>query len=821
MGRSWLWRPVAAALLLLAPVVARACDTPVSACEDESTGALQLVGGDAPVTVMVSAGEDRGVLHAVSDLRGDIASVGGAQPVSATYLPNKAASAVMVGTIGRSAWLDRLARSGKLDLSGLKGQWEGYVEQVVDSPAPGIDRALVIAGSDRRGTIYGVYDISAKIGVSPWNWWADVPPRHHDALWLTPGRVADHPTVKYRGIFLNDEEPALGTWVRSHFGGFNHKFYQKLYPLILRLKGNFLWPAMWGKSLWDDDPLSAPLANEYGVVLGTSHHEPMGRSQIEWARYGSGPWDYTTNARRLNEFWRKGMERRDGNETLVTVGMRGDGDKPMTQGTATKLLERIVGDQRAIIADTTGKPAADTPQVWALYKEVQDYYDQGMRVPDDVTLLFSDDNWGNIRRLPEPGKTRPGGYGVYYHFDYVGGPRNYKWIDTNAITRVWQQMEMAHAYGADRLWIVNVGDLKPMEYPISFFLDMAWNPDAMTPGAMERYPDRWAAQQFGPDHAQQIGALIARYGALASRRKPELIDASTYGLSEWASVVKDWNDLEARARKAEAALPADMHDAYYELVLHRIAAMANLHRLYYAVARNHRAARDGDAAAAKRYAEEARKAFAEDKAIRHVYEDRIADGKWTGMMAQTHIGYTSWNDPSQDIMPDLWTPEDSKAAANPKSGSDVVASFLPVSGDMRSGHGFTWRTIPKFDWEGAAVIASPVTGNAIEHPGGDTPSISHDFSVDSAGPVTVRVRTAPGLDVRGRGEHRYAVSIDGGAPRIVNLLDGEDEASWGRAVADNARFAETRFDLARAGKHMVHIWLVDPQVVFEKVSIRR
>lgn len=239
------------------------------------------------------------------------------------------------------------------------------------------------------------------------DWWADVPAQRHPTLYLTAGRVADHPVVKYRGIFINDEEPGFGGWARAKFGGVNHLAYEKVFTLLLRSKANFLWPAMWGKSLWEDDPASAPLAQEMGVLLGTSHHEPMQRAQVDWKRQGGGARDYTRNAPALRAFWRQGIERRGRAEDPVTIGMRGDGDEPMTEGTAIDLLQNIVADQRKIIADVTGRPASETPQVWALYKEVQDYYDKGMRVPDDVTLLFADDNWGNIRRLPPPGERRP------------------------------------------------------------------------------------------------------------------------------------------------------------------------------------------------------------------------------------------------------------------------------------------------------------------------------------------------------------------------------------------------------------------------------
>lgn len=810
------------ATALLGTAAHAACTARVAACDKAGPGALALIAPDRPATVVVADDEDEGVLRAAADLRSDIASVSGVQPISATFMPEHGDGMVIVGTLGTSPLIDGLANDHKIDVTGLQGQWEGYVEQVVDNPAPGVARALVIAGSDRRGTIYGIYDLSAKIGVSPWQWWADVPPQHHSRLWITAGRVADHPLVKYRGIFLNDEDPALGGWAKARFGGVNHKFYARLFPLILRLKGDFLWPAMWGRSLWDDDPLSARIARQDGIILGTSHHEPMGRSQVEWHRYGKGPWDYAKNAAELQKFWREGIERRGNAEDLVTIGMRGDGDKPMTQGTAIPLLEHIVADQRKIIADVTGKPADRTPQVWALYKEVQAYYDQGMRVPDDVTLLFSDDNWGNLRRLPTPGAARAGGYGIYYHFDYVGGPRNYKWIDTNSIPRVWQQMEMAHAFGADQLWIVNVGDLKPMEYSTSFFLDLAWNPGRMTLEAMQAYPEQWAAQQFGPAEAKPIGAIIARYGQLASRRKPELLEADTYRLDngEWANVMRQWDSLETDALALGAKLPAVDSDAYYELVLHRVAAFANLHRLYYAAARNHAEATAGDAAAAARDVDAAKRYFAKDAAIRRRYE-QLHGSKWVDMMAQTHIGYTGWQEPSKDVLPDLWDVAEARAHAAPSRPPvcTPISQHNASDAKMIGGDGYSWHEVPGLGLAPAAMIAAPVTDKPITQPGGHSPHLSYDFTAATSGIVRVEVTAAPGLDVRGHGQQRFAVSIDETPPRIVNLLADDSERAWAQSVIENRRIGTATLSVAAPGKHRLSIWLVDPQLVFEQVAV--
>ncbi|HEY2854230.1 MAG TPA: glycosyl hydrolase 115 family protein [Gemmatimonadaceae bacterium] len=619
---------------------------------DKPSPVFTLAAAGHATTLVVSDSDWPGVRRAARDLQNDVQHVSGARPDLTNSLRG---TAVIIGTVGKSAWIDRLVREGKLDRASLCGRWESYVRQVIDHPFPGVERALVIAGSDKRGTIYGIYDLSREIGVSPWYWWADVPVHRTSTIVIKPDRVASgEPKVKYRGIFINDEAPAFNGWAREKFGGINHHVYEHVFELILRLKGNYLWPAMWGNAFADDDSLNAKLADEYGVVMGTSHHEPMTRAQQEWRRYGKGPWNYEQNDSTLRAFWRAGIERMGSRENIVTIGMRGDGDMPMTQGSNIALLERIVADQRQIIADVTHQPASATPQLWALYKEVQDYYDKGMRVPEDVTLLFSDDNWGNIRRLPNAAdRGRPGGFGIYYHFDYVGGPRNYKWINTNPIARVWEEMNLAHRSGADRIWIVNVGDLKPMEFPISFFLDFAWNPDAIPAERLPVYTSSWARAQFGAKYADAIAELITQELKLAGRRKPELLDTATYSLDNYREaegIVAEYDTLEARAQSIAKSLPAEDHDAYYELVLHPILGTANLNRLYLAVATNRRYAREGRAAT-NDLAARARELFARDAAISRYFNTQLASGKWAHMMDQTHIGYTYWQEPPRDVMP--------------------------------------------------------------------------------------------------------------------------------------------------------------------------
>ena len=417
--------------------------------EKNSGKDFPLVTSSGTTSIYVDETDDWLVHKAASLLQNDIEMVTGKKPELISLLPSSAKNIIIIGTINSSATIGKLIKTKKINTDSLKGKWEAFKLQTISNPFKGIQNALVIVGSDKRGAAYGTFTLSEQLGVSPWYWWADVPVKKKTEVYVKNGTYNfNSPSVKYRGIFINDEAPAFSGWTKEKFGGVNHLMYEHMFELLLRLKANYLWPAMWGNAFNDDDTLNPILANKWGIVMGTSHHEPMLRAQQEWKRYGKGQWNYDSNKVVLDSFWKKGIENMDHHESIVTIGMRGDGDEPMTQGTAINLLESIVADQRKIIEDVTGKPASETPQDWALYKEVQDYYDKGMRVPDDVTLLLCDDNWGNIRKLPKLNdKPRSGSYGIYYHFDYVGDPRNYKWINTNNIARVWEQMHLAYEYG--------------------------------------------------------------------------------------------------------------------------------------------------------------------------------------------------------------------------------------------------------------------------------------------------------------------------------------------------------------------------------------
>ena len=765
-------------------------------------------------------------------------------------LVNKIASSkniIIIGSVENSSLIKQLLLQKKINADQLKNKWEGYQIQTIKNPFKGVDNALIIAGSDRRGTAYGVFELSRQIGVSPWHWWADIPIKKSTALFVRANTIiAGAPKVKYRGIFINDEAPALSSWSKEKFGGFNHKFYEKVFELMLRLKANYLWPAMWGNAFYYDDSLNIRSADEYGIVIGTSHHEPLMRAHEEWKYLGKGKkWNYDSTKAGLKEFWKVGMQRAT-NEKIVSVGMRGDGDEPMSRETATSLLERIVKDQRQIIEDVTGKPASSTPQLWALYKEVQDYYDKGMRVPDDITLLLCDDNWGNIRKLPKiTDGPRKGGYGIYYHFDYVGGPRNYKWLNTNPIPHVWEQMHLAYEHNVKNIWIVNVGDIKPMEFPVSFFLDYAWNPEKIGADDLQKYTVQWSAAQFGNKYAKDIADIISKYSKFNGRRKPELLDANTYSLNnykEFETVVKDYNALLKKAEQVNDKLTVEYKDAFFQLVLHPVKACANLNEMYYNVALNKEAYKN-NYAIANEYADKVKQMYANDSLITSQYH-QLSNGKWNHMMDQTHIGYTYWQQPPFNRMPAVkYVPQDS-VIMEPKILSANVVSAV-VTGDVFgnvfyqdeergvsieaahytkaiNSNSIEWKVLPDYGRTGDAITTFPVTA-AEQKPNGNAPHLEYEFYTYSKGDFKLNAYFSPTLNFNNTEKGlQYAVSVDDELPQIISI-NSEDKSSisgiWNKWVSENIIIKTSQHKILNEGKHTVKYWMVNSGVVLQKLAL--
>jgi hypothetical protein len=847
--------PIVALLLTLAPHLAHALTTNSFVSAKRSSDSFTLFARGKAADIIVDANDWPGVVRVATDLQTDINRVSGITPTLTHKTDQLGKTKIIIGTIGKSAVIDRLAREKKIDVSDIAGKWEASLVQVVKHPFPGVESALIIAGSDKRGTIYGVYDLAEQMGVSPWHWFADVPPKNHRQLFVSAGRhVLGPAAVKYRGIFINDEGPALMTWARRKYGELNHGMYTNVFELILRCKGNYLWPAMWDNSFATDDPLNARLADEYGVVISTSHHEPVMRAWKEWARAGNGPhsWDYSKNDAKLREFWTEGLRRTKDYEKVITLGMRGDGDEPMSETESVALLERIVADQRKLIGEIINPNVEQVPQVWALYKEVQGYYERGMRVPDDVILLWCDDNWGNIRRLPTAEeRKRSGGAGVYYHFDYVGGPRNYKWINTVPLPKIREQMNLAWHYGATNLWIVNVGDIKPEEVPLEFFLTMAWNPEAMTKDGLNDYLCRWAKREFGEKHAADIADIVAKYAKYNGRRKPELLEPGTFSLDNYGEadrVLAEWQDIAKRAEKIYAKIPKESRDAFYQSVLYPTKASAVVNELYIVVAKNRAYAKRNDPRA-NGFAERARALFAEDQAMSDYYNNTLAGGKWKHMMDQTRIGYTSWQQPNKNVMPEVvevavGTGTRSSSSARPDSslrkrtelefrapkswrGFMERDGYVSIEAEhfMRKTDTATarWEVLPDHGNTLSAMTIFPVTAPSIIPPD-NSPSLEYQMWLTSTGAAEVTTILSPALNFDPARPVRIAVSFDDEAPQIITVVPkgytaGDGNRDWEESVKDNVRKVKSKHTLITAGAHTLKVWMVDPAVAVQKIVV--
>ena len=797
-----------------------------------------LINANDKVEIYMDANDCRGVSYAANALVRDISKVSGSQ---ATITSNRKAT-ILVGTIGHSAAIDQLIKQKRINGNLLKGKREKFIITVVD-------KLLVIAGSDRRGTIYGIYELSQQMGVSPWYDWADVPVEHHDSIFVNKGIYTDgEPAVRYRGIFLNDEAPCLTSWVKNTYGTEygDHRFYQRVFELVLRLRGNMMWPAMWGWAFYADDAENEKTADEMGVVMSTSHHEPMARNHQEYARNrkGWGPWNYQKNKANLQKFFREGIERMKGTEQIVTIGMRGDGDEAMSAEADTKLMTNIINDQRKIIADVTGKKASETPQVWALYKEVLDYYDKGMKVPDDVTLLLCDDNWGNVRRVPNAKERKhKGGWGLYYHVDYVGAPRNSKMLNVTPVQNPWEQLTLAYENGIDRLWILNVGDLKPMEYPISQFMDMAWNPHKYAVNQITNHTRDWCAQQFGEEQADEAARLLNLICKYNGRCTPEMLDKNTYSLEngEWQEVVNQYLKIEADALRQYNSLPAAYHDAYRQIILFPIELMSNLHQMYFAQAQNHALYKQNNPKA-NIWADECERFFKRDSLICHNYNHKMSGGKWNGMMTQKHIGYKSWNDDfEKDTCPELFRVS-TKDGVIISENNGVVEIEAPYYSSKTDAAEAKWAEIPFMGKSVAGMTLMPYTKSV------KGASITYKFKMQvsktsvgktsddkafnsnvSNGKQKVRIHviTKSTLDYLNKGGLTYGVSLDGASPVEVNFnkdLNEKPENIYNIYYPTIAtrivdQVIELELPATADGIHTLTLTPNDPAIVFEKIVI--
>ncbi|KAI7538323.1 glycoside hydrolase family 115 protein [Hortaea werneckii] len=718
--------------------------------------------------IIVAIDDYPGIKIAAHNLSNDLGTVLNQAPtaISETALDDLPATktAIIVGNIESSPILQRLAENGKIDTKSLQGKWESFMTSVVRDPFDGIQHALVIAGSDKRGAIYGIYTLSEQIGVSPWHWWADVSPRRRDAV-FAPCRTTQHgePSVKYRGIFLNDEAPSLTGWVLEKFGKYNSQFYEKVFELLLRLKANYMWPAMWpgypnpGASFFTDDPLNQPLADEMGIIISTSHHEPMQRLSNEWfAENPEGSWNWLTNKEKIIDFFRAGAQRAKAFESCFTLGMRGEYDKKMAGDDPAFVVEDVIKAQRELLRETYGR--ADAVPLQALFESGR------LNVPEDVTLLFGDDNFGTIRRLPTAEEAkRKGGAGIYYHLEYVGWPRSYKWINSNSLGKIRHQLLQAYNGKANQIWIFNVGDLKPLECPLSFAMAMAWDCNTVANLGVKTFLDEWAAQNFHPDVAEDASSVLAGYDRIASLRKHELIEPGTFSIlhhCEADTILGRLQSLLDLATRVYGRVSEEDRASVFELILHPVKATYLFVNLQVTRSRNRLYARQRRNSA-NRLAKEILDLFDADFDLSEEYHTLLG-GKWNHMLRQPHLGYgETWHAPSRDMIDGICYVQ-RRQPSNPIVGQMGVA--IEGHEGVRSGriNEESERTHPS-----RRDLLPGVTFGCINRYG----PASRWFEIFTRGPITIdwqistsakfiKVSSYSGRLVPGEPDARVEVSID-------------------------------------------------------------
>jgi hypothetical protein len=767
----------------------------------------------------------------------DVAQVTGFKPqMLGTLNGPLPAELILVGVLGQSAEIDALVAAHKLDVSAVGGKWESAVTAVVEAPMPGVQRALVIAGSDRRGAAYALFTLSRQMGVSPWTWWADVPVAHHAAVCVRSGaHVQTEPSVQYRGIFLNDEDWGLRPWAAKKMdpavdngkGNLGPHTYERIFELLLRLHANSLWPAMHPGSLaFNAVPENAKLADKWGIVMGASHSEALLRNNVgEWNEKTDGPWNYQVNAPAMNAYWDKRLSENGKYENFYTVGLRGVHDSGLeakgTPEVKARLVEDAMASQRAILAKHISPDLAKIPQIIWLYKESLDLYRVGMKVPPDVTLGWTDDNYGYLRELPNAAEqARPGGSGVYYHVSYWGAPHDYLWLCTTPPSLIREEMTKAYDHNARRYWILNVGDLKPAEMDIDYFLQLAYDEPGTAALTQHEFLTRWFSEQFpgapgqtgSPSHlGSQIADVMTRYYALNFIRKPEFMGFNGYndGVNRTAFNPDAWGDpihtgnvrprgqnsersaQWSRIRDSELAiaetLPPEDASAFFELVAYPVEASAAMNDKFLSNDLTYLDAFQHDKAALAADTTRAQAAYAAIQSLTGRYNS-IENGKWSGIMSsaprERHVfemPRTASEADASTALPAAWSgghPKDDDAPYShigpEPSGFHQLGGTVSINAAhfARSHEGTLahWNVLADLGISGASVVygapgllANHDVQSATSGPQA-APSLEYDFTTAAAGTATLGVHLLPTFPVDSDHRLRYAVSLDRHAP---------------------------------------------------------
>jgi hypothetical protein len=851
-----------------------AVERPVILDSPKAGGDFPLVFEKSTADVCVDAADFKVVQIAAENLAGDVERVTGIKPAIklASGSANFSKSAVLIGTLGKSVLIDGLVKAGKLNVSGIRGKWESYLIVTVQNPLPGVESGLVIAGSDRRGTAFGVFELSESIGVSPWYWWADVTPRHRDTLVIGAGTyVQGPPSVKYRGIFINDEDWSLQPWAAKTFEpetkDIGPKTYAKIFELLLRLKANYLWPAMHPcTKAFNFYPENKRVADDYGIVMGASHCEQMLRNNVgEWDIKIRGEWNYETNRDNIVKYWEERLQENGKYDNIYTIGMRGIHDGAMPGGGTldekTARLQRVIGDQREMISKLVNPHPEQVTQIFCPYKEVLDLYQNGLKLPEDVTLVWPDDNYGYIRQLSNPDEQRrKGGAGVYYHASYWGAPADYLWLCTTPPALIWEEMTKAYDYNARNVWVLNVGGMKKAEIAMDFFLRLAWDihfgspppatkSNGQVPVAFDQSDvlEQWAARTFSSEHARETATILDEYYRLNFAAKPEHLLQTNFSFDNYNEAQERLDHFAALMKKTDALfekIEPPLKDAFFEMVVYPVRGSALMNEKILNAVRSRELEAQGSPEAGA-YTTKAQKALDQIQEETRHFNDDIAGGKWKYAVSSAPRKLAVFQKPEQAVKP---LPA-SQASATPvvaESKKNSVTEKIPTgfkgwiesdgivsiptekpSRVINRGSS-AWKIIDGLGRENNAMEVLPATNPSVASGqiAAKAPALEYGFAtISNSGNAQVTVHCIPSHEAAPGAGLRYAVAIDDESPRIVNIepgkrgVDLEKNGAWKTNVLRGAVIGVSDHTIKSGGMHALHIWALDAGVAVEKIVI--
>ncbi|MEQ9824548.1 MAG: glycosyl hydrolase 115 family protein [Puniceicoccaceae bacterium] len=824
------------------------------------TAAFQFCKNSTATPIVVDPTSPAPIQRAAQDLVNDIERVTGHRPELLHHLPTHNTDCVLVATQHSELVQQILPEESASSLQALNGQWERFFIQEIHSPSPKRS-ILLITGSDLRGTIYGIYEVSRRIGVSPWHWWADVPVMPNPEVVInavTPITAA--PSVKYRGIFINDEDWGLHPWASHTFdpglGDIGPKTYARIFELLLRLRANLLWPAMHEVTrAFNADEHNAQLASRYGILMGSSHAEPMLRNNVrEWS-LPKHHYNFATHPEEVLTYWDQRIRENKDYENIYTLGMRGIHDSGMTAGGNVQekvaFLENIISEQRNLLSRHLDTPLSEIPQVFTPYKEVLELYQNGLDVPDEVTLIWPDDNHGYIRHFPtEQEQLRTGGSGIYYHLSYLGSPLAYLWLESTPPGVVWQQMHQAWTHGARTLWMLNVGDIKPAERGIEFFLELAWNIERWHPETVQEFFSEWAAREFGITLAPEIASILEGYYELNFQRRPEHLQwwlphtrerSSPLTRQEKLERLAAFAHLSRRSEAVAAALSAAHQDAYFQLVHYPIVASAAanqrvFHNELYREQFFH------DNALRRQHGLQVRLADERLKELTHRYNHKIASGKWRHFMAVEPADY-NWRSyrtaavhvPTENMVAETWDPDLLPLPAEdfgkllPHRLPEGKHTFTEIQGivTMEAEH-FTrrnspgsasWRVISGAGRTGDAVALFPENTPSLSESDASAATLEYQFTTTSSGPVQLTVWLLPTFPLHDSGHLRLNVALNDHKPILIEIERSIGDDDWKHAVLNATVTATFHLGTLDSGTHVLRLIQLDPGVVVDKLSL--